>query len=86
LSILDDQPEHLLDPPALRRVVGAWYDDEEVRRVLDTIQAVRDHVLHGAWQPLQDSVHLHEHLITTMIYAPCEVVGFEDEVKASAAR
>jgi hypothetical protein len=86
LSILDDQPGHLLDPPALRGVFGAWYDDEEFRRVVDAVRAVRDHVLHGAWQALQDPLHLYSHLITTMIYALCDVVGFEDEVKAAAAQ
>jgi hypothetical protein len=86
LSILDDQPGHLLDPQALRRVFGAWYDGDEFRRVVDAVRAVRDHVLHGAWQALQDPLHLYSHLITTMIYALCDVVGFEAEVKAAAAR
>jgi hypothetical protein len=86
LSILDNQPGHLLDPPALRRVFAKWYEDEEFRHVLDAVWAVRDHVLHGAWQALQDPLHLYSHLIATMIYALCDVVGFEDEVKAAAAR
>jgi hypothetical protein len=86
LSILDDEPGQLLDPAALRKVFGAWYDGEEFRRVLDAVRAVRDHVLHGAWQALQDPLHLYSHLIMTMIYALCDVVGFEHEAKAAAAR
>ncbi len=86
LSILDDQSGHLLDPPALRSVFGAWYEGEEFRRVVHAVRAIRDHVLHGAWQALQDPLHLYSHLIVTMIYTLCDVVGFEDEVKGSATR
>jgi hypothetical protein len=86
LSILDSQPGHLLDPSALRKVFGARYDDEEFRRVVDAVRAVRDHVLHGAWHALQDPLHLYSHLITMMIYVLCEVVGFDDEGKAAALR
>jgi hypothetical protein len=84
LSILDDQPGHLLDPPALGLVFAKWYDDEEFRRVVDAVRAVRDHVLHGKWQALQDPLHLYSHLITTMIYALCDMVGFEAEANAAA--
>jgi hypothetical protein len=52
LTILADQPGHLLDPPTLRSVFGAWYDGEEFQRVVDALRAVGDHVLHGAWQSL----------------------------------
>jgi hypothetical protein len=75
-----------LDPPALRRVFGAWYDGEEFRRVVDAVRVVRDHVLHGAWQALQDPLHLYSHLIATLIYALCDVVGFENEADATAPR
>jgi hypothetical protein len=68
----------------LGRVFGGWYDGEEFRRVVDAMRAVRDHVLHGAWQALQDPLHLYSHLITTMIYALCDVVGFEAEANAAA--
>jgi hypothetical protein len=53
---------------------------------VDAVRAVRDHVLHGAWQALQDPLHLYSHLIPTMIYALCDVAGLGNEAKATVAR
>jgi hypothetical protein len=75
LCILDDDPGQLLDPSSLRHVFGTLYNEEPFRRGLEAVQVVRDRVLHGAWQALQDPLHLYSHLIMKMIYTLCETVG-----------
>jgi hypothetical protein len=85
LSILDSQPGQLLDPASLSLVFGKWYEDEEFRRVLDAVRAVRDQVLHGAWHALQDPLYLYSHLIAAMIYALCDVVGFDSSHETTSA-
>jgi hypothetical protein len=79
LSIMDEQPGQLLDPSALALVFGSWYEGEEFQRVLSAVRTVRDHVLHGAWQALQDPLHLYSHLVLAVIYGLCDTVGFEHE-------
>ena len=83
LSILDEQPGQLLDPSVLGLVFGSWYEGDEFRRVLGAVKTVRNCVLHGAWQALQNPLHLYSHLIATMIYSLCDVVGFENERDAA---
>jgi hypothetical protein len=79
LAILDDRTENLLERASLQAVFSLSDDKDPLWQALKTVQTVRDLVLHGAWQALQEPMHLYHHLILKIIYMLCGVIAIDQQ-------